>query len=312
MQYPIFDGHCDTAFSMLMRHTPLYANDLHVSLERAAKLDGYTQVFALWTAARNGNLTQQELLSQMYHNFMLQLSLFHDHMQLCLNAREIERTMSEGLMAAVLSIEGAEGIGCDPGLLEHAWHLGVRMISLTWNHENALAGCHGTDAGLTEQGRAFVRRAQRMGMLIDVSHLSDRGFWDLCDITEGPIVASHSNARAACNHSRNLTDEMFREIIRTGGTAGINLFASFLTEGEKCTMDDVLRHVDHFLSIDGGERHLALGGDLDGCDRLPEPMTGVEGYTALIDALLAHGIPEQTVANICFHNLMGVFKQCDM
>ena len=310
MQFPIFDGHCDTAFEMLRRHEPLYSNGLHVSLERAEKLDGYVQFFAFWTAARAANMTQQELLSQMYHNLMTQFSLFNEHIHLCLNAREVERTLAEGRAAALLSIEGAESIGCDPGLLEHAWHMGVRMISLTWNHENALAGCHGTDVGLSAQGREFVRRAQRMGMLIDVSHLSDRGFWDLCDITEGPIVASHSNARAVCGHSRNLTDDMFRQIVATGGTAGLNMFARFLTDGETCTMDDVLRHVDHFLSLDGAH-HIALGGDLDGCDRMPAPMTGVDDYRVLIQALLDHGLSEQTVADICYHNLMEVFRTCN-
>ena len=312
MKFPIFDGHCDTACGLLHRHNELYANDQQVDLVRAQKLDGYAQFFALWTAAPYQQLTQAEQLSQMYHNLMTQLERNSAYIRLCLTDREIESAWAQGKMAALLSIEGAEGINCDPGLLEQAWHMGVRMISLTWNHENALAGYHGTDVGLSEQGREFVRRAQRLGMLIDVSHLSDRGFWDLCDITEGPIVASHSNARAVCGHSRNLTDDMFRQIIRTGGTTGLNMFGLFLTEGERCTMDDVLRHVDHFLSIEGGEKHVSLGGDLDGCSVLPEPMTGVDGYVALIEALLAHGLPEQTVADISYHNFMEVFHTCSI
>lgn len=310
MKYPIFDGHCDTAFSLLRQHSQLYANDLHVDLEQAGKLDGYVQFFALWTADRTEELSQSALLSQMYHNFMTQISLYNQHIKLCLNAREVKNTLAEGRAAALLSIEGAEGINCDSALLEQAWHMGVRMISLTWNHENVLAGCHGTDVGLSRRGKEFVRRAQRLGMLIDVSHLSDRGFWDLCDITEGPIVASHSNARAICSHSRNLTDDMFRQIVQTGGTAGLNLYGAFLTERQTCTVDDVLRHVDHFLSLDGAH-HIAWGGDLDGCDWLPEPMTGVDGYANLIQALLAHGLPEQMVADICYNNLMEVFQTCN-
>ncbi len=311
MKYTIFDGHCDTATGLLMRHHQLYANDGHVSLERAKRLDGYVQFFALWTVAREKHLTQQEQMNRMYHNLMQQFSLYSEYINLCLNSRDVTHTLSEGKAAALLSIEGAEGINCDPGLLEQAWNMGVRMISLTWNHENVLAGWHGTDVGLSDQGKEFVRRAQKLGMLIDVSHLSDRGFFDLCDITEGPIVASHSNSRAVCNHSRNLTDDMYKQIIATGGTVGLNMFAEFLTEDEACNMDTVLRHIDHFFSL-GGEKHLSLGGDLDGCDRLPEPMTGIDGYRYLIDAMLSHGLSEETVTNICFHNFMEVFQTCDM
>lgn len=311
MKFPIFDGHCDTACGLLFQHSQLYANEGHVSLERAEKLDGYVQFFALWTVAREQHLSQQEQMSRMYHNLMQQISLHGEHVAFCRDSREVMRSLDEGKTAALLSIEGAEGIGCDPGLLEQAWNMGVRMISLTWNHENALAGWHGTDLGLTDQGKEFVRRAQKLGMLIDVSHLSDRGFWDLCDITEGPIVASHSNSRSVCKHSRNLTDEMYREIIATEGTVGLNMFTEFLTAEPVCNMDTVLRHVDHFLEL-GGEKHLSLGGDLDGCERLPDPMTGIDGYRFLIDAMLAHGIQEQTVVDICFHNFMEVFKTCDM
>lgn len=311
MKYPIFDGHCDTACGLLMGHNQLYANNGHVSLERAEKLDGYVQFFALFTVFREKHLTQYDQMLRMYDTLMQQIALHEQHVSFCRSSSEIVATLNEGKTAALLSIEGAEGINCDPGLLEQAWDMGVRLISLTWNHENALAGWHGTDVGLSAQGKEFVRRAQKLGMLIDVSHLSDRGFWDLCDITEGPIVASHSNSRAICNHSRNLTDDMYKEIIATGGTTGLNMYTAFLTEEETCGMDTVLRHVDHLLSL-GGEKHLSLGGDLDGCEKLPTPMTGIDGYRYLIDAMLAHGIPEQTVADICFNNFMEVFKTCDM
>ncbi len=311
MKFPVLDGHCDTASLLLHRGGSLAENEGHVDLARAARLDGYAQFFALFTAMRGGEGSQSELLERMYRNLMEQLAANPDRIRLCLSAAEVERAVEGGFAAALVSIEGAEGIDCDPGRLQHAWDLGVRMISLTWNHVNALAGCQGTDVGLTEQGREFVRRAQRLGMLIDVSHLSDRGFWDLCDITEGPIVASHSNARAVCGHPRNLTDDMFRQIVQTGGTAGINLYGDFLTEGETCTLEDVWRHAAHFLSL-GGAKHLALGGDLDGCRRLPEPVTGVDGYRDVIGCLLAHGLSERETADISFYNLLEVVRTCGM
>ena len=131
-------------------------------------------------------------------------------------------------------------------------------MTLTWNFQNALAGSCVTGEGLSGQGREFVREAQRLGILLDVSHLSDRAFWDLCEISEKPVVASHSNSRAVCANRRNLTDEQFLALCRLGGTAGINLYGAFLTDGAP-TLDDVYRHVDRFLSL-GGEGHEAGGG----------------------------------------------------
>ena len=116
-------------------------------------------------------------------------------------------------------------------------------------------------------------------MALDVSHLSDEGFWDVMDITSGPVCASHSNSRRVYPVSRNLTDEMFRAICQTGGVAGLNLYTGFLGE-EPVTLEAACRHVLHWLELDGG-KHIALGGDLDGCERLPEGLGGVDDYPAL-------------------------------
>mgnify|MGYP004597030339 FL=1 len=147
--------------------------------------------------------------------------------------------------------------------------------------------------------------------MLDVSHLSDRGFWQLCEHASRPFVASHSNARAVCAHPRNLTDEQFRALCDCGGVAGVNLYADFLREDAPATLDDVYRHIDHFLEL-GGDGHLCLGGDLDGCERLPDGFGGVNDYRKLQDYLHARGYAEAVLENLFYKSLMKVVKLCTM
>jgi membrane dipeptidase len=161
---------------------------------------------------------------------------------------------------------------------------------------------------LTDRGRAFVRRAQELGILIDVSHLSEKAFWDLVDITSAPIVASHSNSRAVCDHSRNLTDKQFKVICNLGGLVGLNLYGPFLNPSGKADFSDVKRHLDHFLAL-GGQHHLALGGDLDGCDSLPTGFTGIDNYNDLGRWLMQQGMEELTVNNIFNNNAVRFAMQ---
>lgn len=310
MNYPVFDAHCDTAFELYRRNQLLGANDCHISLDRMERQPGSAQFFAFWTAdARNGQ-TQSELYRAMYDELMRQLLLFGDRIALCRNAADAKAAAAEGRTAAFLSIEGAEAIDCDPQQLETAYADGIRMITLTWNGANALAGSHKTGGGLTSRGREFVREAQRLGILIDVSHLSEEAFWDLADITQGPIVASHSNSAAVWPHSRNLTDDQFLEIVKTGGVAGVNLYTAFLGP-EPVSPEIVGRHIMHFIEL-CGEGHLCMGGDLDGCDSLPVGMTGIDDYSLLIPVLHELGLSEQAIRDIMYNNLMKVVRQCSI
>ena len=209
-------------------------------------------------------------------------------------------------MSAILTLEGTAGIGYDPELLSSLWLIGFRISSLGWNEKNPLTGSHETGGGLTDQGRAYVEEAQRLGMLIDVSHISDEGFWDIMDITQAPIVATHSNSRAVWNNSRNLTDDMFRAIVQTGGVAGYNVCAEFT--GEKPTLDTMCDHILHFMELDPSGKHIALGGDLDGISEMPVGFEGVQSWPALARRLLERGLEEETVGNIFWNNAIGVME----
>ena len=157
-------------------------------------------------------------------------------------------------------------------------------------------------------GKEFVREAQRVGMIVDVSHISDEGFWGIIDVTEKPIVATHSNSRAVCNHSRNLTDDMFKAICQTGGVAGFNQCAEFV--GEKADLDTICDHILHFLELDPEGDHIALGGDLDGCDELPVGFDGVQSYSAMAQRLFERGVCEKILRKIYWDNALGVLRKC--
>ena len=157
-------------------------------------------------------------------------------------------------------------------------------------------------------GRAYIEEAQRLGMLVDVSHISDEAFWDIMNVTQAPIIATHSNSRAVCDHSRNLTDEMFMAICRTGGVAGFNQCADFV--GSDPDLQISSDHFLHFMELDPDGKHIALGGDLDGCDVLPKGFSGIDSYPDLADCLRSRGLSDDNLYDIYWNNALGVMKRC--
>ena len=313
MSFPVFDLHCDTS-EFLLGHSKneagsLCRNNGHIDLERASALPGYCQCFGCFTTPAMEEwfgLSPIVIFERELATIQREISKNQDLISLAYTPDEIEANRAAGKMSAVLTIEGPAGFGFDPELLEDLYQIGFRITSLGWNESNPLTGSHMTGEGLSDRGRAYVREAQRLGMVVDVSHISDKGFWDIMDITSAPIVATHSNSRAVWNHTRNLTDEMFLAICQTGGVAGFNQYAEFI--GEHPTLDTVCDHILHFLELDPSGRHIALGGDLDGCDALPEGFTGVESYPAMAQRLLERGVPRETVMDIFWNNAMGVMR----
>ena len=315
MNFPVFDLHCDTALALigkeLMGGNSLRKNDFHVDLERAKSLPGYAQCFACFTtpAFRDWYKVSPviaferemgEILSQMEAN--------SDWIRQAYSAAEVRENYEKGLMSGILTIEGPAGFDFDPELLEDLYKVGFRITTLGWNEQNVLTGSHKTGGGLADRGRLFVKEAQRVGMIVDVSHISDEGFWDIIKVTEKPIIASHSNSRKICDVSRNLTDDMFRAICETGGVAGFNQCAPFV--GEKPDLDTVCDHILHFLELDPDCRHIALGGDLDGCDELPAGFDGVQSYPAMAQKLLERGLTEEMIHKIYWENALGVMEVC--
>ena len=316
MNFPVFDLHCDTALALLGRTANeagcLKQNTFHIDLERASKLGGYCQCFACYTTPgmqERYGVSPIVVFERELATIQREVDKNKGQIGFAYSADEVEENQAAGKMSAVLTIEGPAGFDFDPELLENLHQIGFRISTLGWNEANVLTGSHVTGGGLTDQGREYVKEAQRLGILVDVSHISDEGFWNIMDVTEAPVVATHSNSRAVCAHSRNLTDDMFRAICETGGVAGINQYAEFL--GNAPTLDTVCDHVFHFLELDPSGTHIALGGDLDGCSDFAEGFAGVESYPALANRLLQRGAGEELVRNIFWNNALNVFRRAE-
>ena len=315
MNIPVFDFHCDTALALLgedgNQAGKLRKNALHIDLERAAQLPGYCQCFACFTTPdMDRGVSPIVMFERELATIQRELDQNKDLIRLAYTPAEIEENRKNGLMSAVLTLEGTAGFGHDPELLEDLNLIGFRTTSLGWNESNPLTGSNVTGGGLTDLGAAYVREAQRLGMLVDVSHISDEGFWDIMKITEAPIIATHSNSRSICGHSRNLTDDMFRAICQTGGVAGLNMYAAFVGDENTANLDSLCDHVFHFLELDPEGKHIALGGDLDGCDELPAGFDGVQSYPAMAQQLLRRGVSEEILRNIYWGNALGVMDAC--
>lgn len=315
MKFPVFDLHCDTALELLGKDRrslgSLRKNELNIDLERAGTLPGYTQCFACFTSPKQhlpGNASVADLFERQLATIIRETGNNGDLIQLAYSAEEIEENRKQGLMSALLTIEGTAGFDYNTDILEDLYNIGFRITTLGWNEKNPLTGSCQTGGGLTNAGREYVKEAQRLGMVIDVSHISDEGFWDIIEITEKPIIASHSNSRTLCDNPRNLTDEMYKAICKTGGTAGINLFPGFL--GENATLDIVCDHIFHFLALAGSDKHVSLGSDFDGVNKLPEGISGIQDYPKLADCLLTRGLAEKSIENIFWNNAVGVIERC--
>jgi len=237
-------------------------------------------------------------------------------LRLVRSANELAAADENGPFTALLGAEGLAAIDTDDGLLENYYSEGVRLAMLTWNEANALAAgaMSGEDYGLTEAGVRVVRRLRRLGMAVDVSHLNERGFWDIVRLADGPVLASHSNCRALCGSPRNLTDEQLRAIRDTGGVAGLNAYRDFVAEKrEDQTVETLARHAAHMAEVMGVE-HVCCGFDF--CEFFSDEgacnAAGIEDCGkagALFDCLEAVGFTQRERELIARENLLRALEK---
>lgn len=312
----VFDGHCDTIFQCHLANASLLQENPngHWDLTRAQAYDGFAQFFALFGDL---NTTPNKSLPQIFREqfwvFREEIHRNEEKIAHCRTWDQAEEAVSHGKVAAFLSVEGADMIGCSLSGLEQANAFGVRAINLTWNRANLLSGSIAEDEerGLSALGKAFVTRMEQLGILVDVSHLSNPGFWGVMEVAKKPVIASHSNAWKICQHKRNLSDGQFAAIVKTGGVAGLNVYAPMV--GEEPTFDTLLAHLDHFWSL-GGEDHVSLGGDWDGCEEVVAGFEhGIAGLADFYNYLLQKNYSETLVNKLFFDNLRRVVAEvCTM
>lgn len=275
----VVDMHCDTIGEIWKaekagKTMSLRSNGLHIDLEKMKKGDYLLQNFAMFVFLGRERDPLENML-EMIDVYYRQLEQNKDVIAPVFSYSDIEKNAAEGKMSALLTIE--EGAVCkgNPFVLRNLYRQGVRMLTLTWNFENEI-GYPNTIVkaddydpsrkyGLKPQGVELVREMNRLGMIVDVSHLGDDGFWDVVKYSDKPFVASHSNSRSLCGHTRNLTDDMIRALADKGGVTGINFCGDFLNPNGKSRVADMVRHMKHIVNV-GGIGVLGLGTDYDGID----------------------------------------------
>jgi len=299
----LFDMHCDTIYKICSDDSNLFLNDGHISLDKVKGFDSYGQIFALFCGEKVYTSSEYEtLLSKLINTAQNQFEQNKSKILLCKSKKDIENAVQNGKISAILSIEGAELIQNDEALTK-AYDAGVRFVNISWNHKNKYAcGAMHADENLTDEGKLFVKKLRQIGIIPDVSHLSEKGFWDLIDLDQGTLVASHSNSASICKHKRNLTDDQIPAIAKRNGVIGLNIYSKFLTKSGEATTDDIVRHIDKFLEL-SCEKNLALGCDFDGCDSLPKEINDVRDMEKLYNELLRRNYNENLICDIFYNNL---------
>ena len=257
-------------------------------------------------------------LIQMLDVFHLELEKNKDQMALATTHREIIKAVKEGKIAAVITIEGAEPLEGTIEALRTAYRLGVRGMTLTHFPRNELGDGSGADSGshLTEFGREVVQEMNRLSMIVDVSHINETGFWDILELTEDPVIATHSNCKALCGHHRNLTDDQIKALAENGGVMNLSFCGGFIKDGvgfgdpeavKKVTVDDWLDHLDHAVGLVGAG-HVGIGSDLDGGCGFPG-LDDVSRFPRLTEGMVARGYSDSDIEKILGANDLRVFKR---
>ncbi len=282
----VFDAHCDTLCYIADCGGTILKNNYHIDKERMMRYKAYTQVFACFIDPRYYD-DPKARFEKLYGTFK-------------------EQDFSG--ITPILSLEGGEPIESLEDV-DYLGECGVKCIALTWNYTNKIAGgMSDSDAGLTPFGKAVIRRMEDLGILVDVSHLNDRSFYDVAKIATRPIIATHSNSRSICKNMRNITDDMFKIIRDSGGVVGINMYPEFLSDDGIATSDTATLHIRHFMSLDG-EDAIGIGADFDGIPSAPDDLNGCGELYRLFEKLKEQGTPKETIEKISHANFRRVFKE---
>jgi membrane dipeptidase len=282
----------------------------HYDLPRLESGNVRALVGALFTADARGEDPVVRTLRQIDNAYAVECAT-EGHVRLARTAGEIEAHAAAGRTALVLSIENGIAIADRLELLRVYHRLGVRAMGLVWNGRNAIAdGCgeEGTGSKLTSFGRRVVEEMGRLGMLVDVSHISEAGFWDVLALARGPVIASHSNARRLCDHRRNLRDEQIAAIARSGGVVGVNACPSFVRSDRPSTIDDLCEHVLAIAAAAGSFDHVGIGADFDGIEFGPQGFEDPAAYPRLAERLAARGVGDADLEKLFHRNFLRVFR----
>ncbi len=277
----VVDTHCDTLMAFMTQPWGQNQRKLgersekgHLDLPRMKDGGIDCQTFAMYTGRREGQLDALFTAMQMTDVFYREMEANKDDIMPVVSVEEIRAAKEVGMCSGLLSIEGAEPLMGDLGILRDFYKLGVRMISFTWNWRTPFAdglSASRAESKLTDLGIKAMEEMDQLGIVLDTSHISDTCFWDVADAKKGPFIASHSNSRVVCDHKRNLTDDMLKALADHGGVTGMNFAPEFVAK-EGATVEKLVNHIDHIVKLIGPD-YVGLGSDFDG---IGTPPTGLE------------------------------------
>lgn len=307
----LIDLHCDTVMKMMEDpRCHLLENECAIDLKKLDQAESMAQVFALFVDMGQVDSPLKAGLDMLDH-FWMEMEQNRDQILLATNGHELRQNELFGKKSAMLAIEEGGVLEGYVGNLHSFYRQGVRFVTLTWNYPNELGFPHGKEhfgKGLTPCGLTMVAEMNRIGMMVDVSHLSDAGFWDVVEHSTMPFMATHSNCRAIRDHSRNLTDEQIRALAEKGGVMGINVVKKFLIEGEDIgRLDAMVANVKHAHKI-GGIEVLAIGTDFDGTSTNSEFQT-IGDIKKLEKRLREEGFTEDQLEKIFWKNALRVIDE---
>ena len=311
MAFILFDLHCDTAYEIYKSKEKLYTNTKAVSIDKYLPFEKKAQIFAIWS---DNTKTEDENFVDFQHivtEFKDQVSENCDYIDVCTTANELEESQNNGKLSAILAVEDARLLSGNLSRLERLYEFGVRVLTLGWKGNSCVCGAYDTDDGLTSFGFEVLKECENLGITVDVSHLSEKGFWDVAGKASKPFIASHSNSHILCAHRRNITDIQLRTVASAGGICGISLVGKHLAktlDGTDANPAEILEaicsHIEHFYEI--APESTSLGLDFDGT----VPLIGLENVSkvpTLCDALMNRGMDEKAAKDIFYNNAYNFF-----
>jgi membrane dipeptidase len=308
----VVDGHCDTLGDVLEGKRTLAERSAlgHVDLPRLREGGVAAQVFACFTPVHEYHRSATRYAMRMIDGLHQAIAAHPNELLLATSAGDIHRAKVEGKTAGILGLEGAEPLGDSLAVLRSFYYLGVRVLGLTWNFRNEVADgvMEGRQAqGLSSFGVQVVEECNRLGVLLDVSHLAPAGLEDVLRVSRQPVIASHSNVRVLCDHPRNLLDAQIEAIAGRGGLIGVTFVDAFLHQpASEATIEHALDHIDYLVRIAGPD-HVMLGSDFDGAE-MPQGLEDATRYPALTAGMAARGHSEDTVRKVLGLNFLRVFE----
>ncbi len=311
----ICDCHCDTLTELYNKNASLYKNEQHFDIKRQIALGGGLQFCAIYVPTEvfryQGGLRYTLCLLDKYNQ---EIKKLHENGidVLQVSTAEDAGNVLKHKAATLLAIEEGGAIDGSLEALRCLYELGVRAMTLTWSNRNDIADGineEATGSGLTLFGKQVVAEMNRLGMLVDVSHISTAGFWSVIETSTKPIIATHSNAKSLCSHPRNLNDEQIKALAQNGGLAGITFAGQFLEEDwRNACIESVYKHIDYMLNLIGNDDHIGFGSDFDGISHPPYNIQGVQDYKPLIEYLSKY-YSDETINKITHQNVINLLQK---